>query len=69
MIAQNGSVIWSRDSQLLYVREISHETAAQLADVMKEKKLSASERPVWKRRVFYMTMGRISAIRKEKTCG
>lgn len=39
LIAQNGSVIWSRDSQLLYVREISHETAAQLADVMKEKKV------------------------------
>ena len=39
LIAQNGSAIWSRDFQLLHVCEISREAAAQLADVIKQKKV------------------------------
>ncbi len=39
LIAQNGSAIWSRDFQLLHACEIDHETAVELADVIKRKKV------------------------------
>ena len=39
LIAQNGSAIWSKDFQLLHACEISHETAVELADFVKRKKV------------------------------